>query len=129
MRSGVGLTVIGGCLDPIACFFQGETMNRKSLGMAAATLVALATLSTSALALTVFGNNSQKGSLLIYPRVEAIPGLTDTLITLTNDSALPVRVKCYYATSDRVPTSNSYPAASLRWLRHFGDLSIHLTII
>ena len=55
----------------------------------------------------MFGNNSQKGSLLIYPRVEATPRNSDTLITLTNDSSLPVLVKCYYATSDPLPTPYS----------------------
>src|SRR5438309_9967826 len=87
-------------------FPQGEVMNRKSLGlgMATAAVVALAMLSTSAFALTVFGNNSQKGSLLIYPEIIADPGNNDKLITLTNDSALPVLLKCYYATSDPVAT-------------------------
>jgi len=102
-------------------------MNRKSLGLGIATVVALGMLSTSALALTVFGNNSQKGSLLIYPRVDNIPGIRDTLITLTNDSALPVRVKCYYATSDPVPTPNSAPNTGLRNLKHFEDFTINLT--
>jgi len=84
-------------------------------------------LSTSAFALTVFGNNSQKGSLLIYPRIESLPGLTDTLITLTNDSALPVLVKCYYATSDFLPTPFTGTASSARSLKHFEDFTINLT--
>ena len=66
-------------------------MNRKSLELRIATVVALAMLSTSAFGLTVFGNNSQKGSLLIYPNIRVNGALgADTLITLTNDSALPV---------------------------------------
>src|SRR5437667_3748759 len=96
-------------------FPQGEVMNRKSLGLGLriAAVVALAMLSTSAFALTVFGNNSQKGSLLIYPRIEFSAG-SDTLITLTNDSSLPVRLKCFYATSDPIPTPNTLTAAQLR---------------
>src|SRR5437667_2155944 len=101
-------------------------MNRKTLGLGIAAVAAVGMLSTSAFALTVFGNNSQKGSLLIYPRILALPG-ADTLITLTNDSALPVLLKCYYATSDPVPTPNTSTAAQLRGLKHFLDFTINLT--
>src|SRR6184192_3205523 len=101
-------------------------MKRKTLGSGIAAVVAVGMLSTSAFALTVFGNNSQKGSLLIYPRIQVGAG-QDTLITLTNDSSLPVRVKCYYATSDPVPTPNSDPASALRRLKHFEDFTIDLT--
>src|SRR2546430_995895 len=116
-------------------------MKRKTLGSGIAAVVAVGMLSTSAFALTVFGNNSQKGSLLIFPRVQVTPADfvegpaaadgpaagVDTLITLTNDSALAVRLKCYYATSDRVPTPNSDPASALRRLKHFEDFTIDLT--
>ena len=102
-------------------------MNRKQLGLGIAAVVAVGMLSTSAFALTVFGNNSQKGSLLIYPRILALPGVADTLITLTNDSALAVQLKCYYATSDPIPTPNTATAAQLRDHKHFLDFTIDLT--
>src|SRR6184192_3369629 len=99
-------------------------MKRKTLGSGIAAVVAVGMLSTSAFALTVFGNNSQKGSLLIFPRIQVIG---DTLITLTNDSSLPVRVKCYYATSDPLPTPFTGTAASARSFKHFEDFTIDLT--
>src|SRR5713101_556467 len=107
-------------------------MKRKSLGLGMAALAAIGMLSTSAFALTVFGNNSQKGSLLIYPRIQATytptgAVVTDTLITLTNDSSLPVLVKCYYATSDPIPTPNTSTVAQLRSKKHFEDFTINLT--
>ncbi|MBK7590765.1 MAG: hypothetical protein IPI27_05370 [Betaproteobacteria bacterium] len=44
-------------------------------------------LGTSAFAMTPMGNVSNKGSLLIYPRIDVEDG-NDTLITLTNDSTV-----------------------------------------
>src|SRR5437870_4356807 len=111
--------------EPVIRFFQREWhMKILRLGMAA--VVAVGMLSTSALGLTVFGNVSEKGSLLIYPRIQVGPGF-DTLITLTNDSSAAVRLKCYYATSDPLPTPYTGTAAGARGLKHFEDFTIDLT--
>jgi len=68
-------------------------LNRKVLGAA----VAVALLSTSALAVAPFGNTTQRGSLLIYPRIEVNPGVSDTLIRMINDYGFAsVQLKCYY---------------------------------
>ncbi len=40
-------------------------------------------------------NTTQKGSLLIYPKIDVRDGVT-TWVRLVNDSKLPVTVKCYY---------------------------------
>ena len=109
-------------------------MKRKTLGIAVA--VAVGVLSTSAFAITPFGNNSNKGSALIYPRVEVDYGvidseeigvIRDTLITLTNDSAGPARLKCYYATSDPIPTPYTGTLAGARQYKHSLDFTIDLT--
>ena len=99
-------------------------MKRKTLGIAVA--VAIGVLSTSAFAITPFGNNSNKGSALIYSRIE-VGSSTDTLITLTNDSAGPVRLKCYYATSDEIPTPYTGTLAGARSYKHKLDFTIDLT--
>ena len=98
----------------------------KILRLWMAAVVAVGMLSTSALGLTVFGNVSEKGSLLIYPRIQVGPGF-DTLITLTNDSSAAVRLKCYYATSDLLATPYTGTAAGARGLKHFEDFTIDLT--
>jgi hypothetical protein len=102
---------------------------KRILGLGLAAVVAAGMLSTSAFALTVFGNNSQKGSLLIYPVIQVFQGLSgvDTLITLTNDSSLPVLLKCYYATSDPLPTPYTGTAAGARSFKHFEDFTINVT--
>jgi hypothetical protein len=41
------------------------------------------------------GNTTQKGSLLIFPRVDVSPGRT-TIIRITNDTSEGVDVKCYF---------------------------------
>jgi hypothetical protein len=106
---------------------EGAAMNiRKTLGFGIATVVAAGILSTSASAVTASGNNSQKGSLLIYPQISAGPG-TDTLITLTNDGAASVVVKCFYASSDPLPTPYTGTAAGARILKHSGDFTIALS--
>lgn len=43
---------------------------------------------------TPVGNTTQKGSLLIFPRVDVSPGRT-TIIRITNDISAGVDVKCY----------------------------------
>ncbi len=89
-------------------------MNKKIL--VAAIAVATATISTSVFAATKLGGATQKGSLLIFPRVEATtdtydygnndrknyrPTTTDTYISITNDSSKPVQVQCYWATTEQ----------------------------
>lgn len=71
-------------------------LRKKSLGVA----VAFALLSTSAWAVSPYGNNTQKGSLLVFPHVE-VTRSSDTLIRITNDSTSPVTLKCFWATTDR----------------------------
>ena len=99
-------------------------MKRKTLGVAVA--VAVGMLSTSAFAMTPMGNVSNKGSLLIYPRID-VAGDNDTLVTLTNDSVGDVRLKCYYASSDDLGQSYSGTAASAKSKKHFLDFTIDLT--
>jgi hypothetical protein len=101
-------------------------MKRNLLGLGLAVVVAVGMLSPSAFALTASGNNSQKGSLLIFPRIEIGDGV-DTLITITNDSSLPVLVKCFYATSDPMPTPYTGTARGARPLKHLEDFSIGVT--
>ncbi len=55
--------------------------------------IAVGLLSTSAWSATMMGNNSNKGSLLMFPRIDASTGV-DTLITLVNDGSADVSVKC-----------------------------------
>jgi len=83
-------------------------MNKKLL--VAAIAVATATVGTSAFAATKLGSATQKGSLLIFPRVEALYATgqfagarSDTLIQITNDSSRYVRVQCYWGTTDGNP--------------------------
>jgi hypothetical protein len=83
-------------------------------------------LSTSAFAMTPMGNVSNKGSLLIYPRIDVTDG-NDTLITLTNDSVGAVLLKCYYATSEDLGASYTGTASSAKSKKHFLDFTIDLT--
>jgi hypothetical protein len=88
--------------------------------------IALAAVATSASAVTEIGNPGQKGSLLIYPRVDIATG--DTLVTMVNDYAAGViRVKCYYQASDPVTTPYTGTLAGLRPLKHKRDFEIELT--
>ena len=99
-------------------------MKRKTLGIAVA--VAVGMLGTSAFAMTPMGNVSNKGSLLIYPRID-VEDANDTLITLTNDSTGAVHLKCYYASSDDLGISYSGSASSAKSKKHFLDFTIDLT--
>jgi hypothetical protein len=83
-------------------------------------------LSTSAFAMTPMGNVSNKGSLLIYSRID-VAGSNDTLVTLTNDSTGPVRLKCYYASSDDLGIAYTGTATSAKKYKHFLDFTIDLT--
>ena len=99
-------------------------MQRKTLGIAVA--VAVGMLGTPAFAMTPMGNASNKGSLLIYPRID-VEDANDTLITLTNDSTGAVHLKCYYASSDDLGISYSGSASSAKSKKHFLDFTIDLT--
>jgi hypothetical protein len=46
------------------------------------------------------GNTTQKGSLLIFPRVDVSPGTT-TIIRITNAVSAEVQVKCYFMDVDK----------------------------
>ena len=99
-------------------------MKRKTLGIAVALAVGM--LSTSAFAMTQMANVSNKGSLLIYSRID-VAGANDTLVTLTNDSTGAVRLKCFYASSDDLGISFSGSASSAKSKKHFLDFTIDLT--
>ena len=60
------------------------------------TLLPVGLLSFSAFAGPV-GNTSQKGSLLIFPKID-VSDAHETIVRLTNDGKGNVRVKCYYLT-------------------------------
>jgi hypothetical protein len=66
-------------------------MNRTVLS--AGITIALTIASNAALAANA--NTSQKGSLLIYPKIDVRAGTT-TWVRLVNDGLNPVTVKCYY---------------------------------
>jgi len=120
-------------------------MNKKIL--VAAIAVATAAVSTSAFAATKLGSATQKGSVLIFPRVEAYgannsgrpyPGQTDTYISITNDSKTPVNLQCYWGTTEGVPynvyggnaRSNDANAAANRVAirnNHYMDFSFTVT--
>jgi hypothetical protein len=112
----------------------------KSAATRIVAALAVLLLSASALAATMMGNNSNKGSLLIFPLIDvrtpapvlggtgvsATVAPVDTLITLVNDASTPVLVKCYYRSSDTVPTplASSFQTA---FLKHSTDFTIPLT--
>lgn len=79
-------------------------MNSTILAIAAATI----SVSTSTFAASKLGGDTQKGSLLIFPRVEALapsngaPGFSDTLINITNDAnTKSVTLQCYWGTTEQ----------------------------
>ncbi len=80
-------------------------MNWKVLTSTIAVVIAL--VSTSAISATKLGGVTQKGSLLIFPRVEALApsngasGFSDTYISITNDSSKPVILQCYWGTTEQ----------------------------
>jgi len=85
-------------------------MNKKIL--VAAIAVATAAAGSSAFAATKLGSATQKGSVLIFPRIEAmdatgslVPNIatSDTFVQITNDSSVPVNIQCYWGTTEGVP--------------------------
>jgi hypothetical protein len=70
--------------------------------------VAVALVSTSAFAVAPFGNNTQRGSLLIFPRIE-VNGAIDTLVQIVNDYSYDgVNLKCYYLAPGPTYSSPKY---------------------
>lgn len=86
----------------------------KAIGVAVA--MAVGALSTSALAASPYGNATQKGSLLVFPKINVGDGV-DTVVQITNDYSGGVTLKCYYQTTDR---------ANYR-IKHKTDFTVDLT--
>jgi len=110
-------------------------MKRNTVRRAVTTL-ALALLGGSATAATMMANNSNKGSILVFPRIDirtpAVDALStgglayDTLITIVNDSSVNVQVKCYYRTSEPLPTPLS-SKIDVSQIKHTMDFTFTLT--
>jgi hypothetical protein len=64
------------------------------------TSLSVALLSTSAFAVAPIGNTTQKGSLLIFPRID-VSDHKETIIRITNDYSKPVQLKCYFMDIDK----------------------------
>jgi hypothetical protein len=90
-------------------------MKSKTLGIAV--VAAIGVFSTSAFAVSPYGNGTQKGSLLVFPKIDITAG-RDTFIQITNDYSGPVTLKCYYQTSE--------PGANYR-IKHKTDFTVNLT--
>jgi hypothetical protein len=70
-----------------------QTLKTLAAGVALATALA----APSAFAAQNVANTSQKGSLLIFPRIDVRPDLRyRTIIRITNDAYAAVNLKCYY---------------------------------
>lgn len=91
-------------------------MKAKVKAMGVAVAMAVGALSTSAVAVSPYGNATQKGSLLVFPKINVNEGV-DTFIQITNDTSAGVTLKCYYQTTDR---------ADYR-VKHKTDFSVDLT--
>lgn len=100
---------------------------KKSVIFGAVAMSLAASLATSsAVAVTEIGNPGQKGSLLIYPRIEG--GASETIVSMVNDYAAGVvRVKCFYAASDALPTPYTGTLAGVKSYKHYRDFEIELT--
>jgi hypothetical protein len=58
--------------------------------------VSFALFSSAALAAPNIVNTTQKGSLLVFPEIDADDSDTNTIIRITNDNTSYIDVKCYY---------------------------------
>jgi hypothetical protein len=67
---------------------------KRSWKVAAAGAALTAVMATSG-AFAAVANTSQKGSLLIYARIDVRPGF-DTIVRMSNDNNAKATVKCYY---------------------------------
>ena len=95
--------------------------------------MAAALAATQALAISPYGNATQKGSLLIFPKVN-----NNTMIQITNDYSGDVQVKCYYQTNEGpygnfnnlngVALQVEDPYLSGRyWVKHHTDFQFPIT--
>jgi hypothetical protein len=96
-------------LSPITPFSFNYTvreslMNRNVLLTGISLVFALASQS----ALAANANTTQKGSLLIYPKIDVRKGVS-TWVRLVNDSKLPVTVKCYYMDVEKHRVDFEFP--------------------
>ena len=80
------------------------------------------------------GSSSEQGSLLIFPRIQAgdtAGGGSDTLISIVNNSAVPVTLQCYYATTKDAgyPGSNQGKTDVLNNIRntYYQGFSVNVT--
>ncbi len=73
----------------------------------------------------MMANNSNKGSILVFPRILVVPGF-DTLVTLANDSSTAVQVKCYYRSSEPLATPLS-SKIDVSQIKHTMDFTLTLT--
>jgi len=98
-----------GSASPITPFSFNYTvreslMNRNVLLTGISLVFALASQS----ALAANANTTQKGSLLIYPKIDVRKGVS-TWVRLVNDSKLPVTVKCYYMDVEKHRVDFEFP--------------------
>jgi len=70
-------------------------MKKTSIALLAATSVAALFAASSAFAAQNVANTSQKGSLLIWPKI-SIDTNVDTIVEISNDSTVSVHVECKY---------------------------------
>lgn len=63
-------------------------------------LALLFAMSAAAMASPNVANTSQKGSLLIFPKIE-VEDEEDTIVSISNDYFLPVNLKCYWVDEDQ----------------------------
>jgi hypothetical protein len=94
------------------------------------TSLSVALLSTSAFAANI-GNTSQKGSLLIFPKIDVTQNhqvLRNTFIRITNDNTAGVDVKCYYETElYPIDIKDAKGKVIKKWKKDVRDFKIHLT--
>lgn len=84
-------------------------MDRKASICALAVVVVFLGLSAMALAAQNVANVSQKGSLLIFPKIDTsltiiyqgVPYFRDTIVVIGNDNTKEVWLKCYWVNSDQ----------------------------
>jgi|SRR5271165_1275088 len=70
-------------------------MKKTSIALLAATSVAALFAASSAFAAQNVANTSQKGSLLIWPKISVDPGV-DTIVEISNDSNFGIHLYCEY---------------------------------
>jgi len=98
--------------------------------------IAVASASVSTAYAYTGGSSSEQGSLLIFPRIQATDTLvsgqgSDTLISIVNNSAVPVTLQCFYATTKNAgaPGSNQNDAVNLADIRqtYYQSFTVNVT--